>query len=575
VEHVTPRILLVDMGDELHELLSESGYNVEGGSFGFPYEVKDKTGIMPIYLNHRLPSNLDEFDVVVADLSPSSVLEKPEGQTSFDDKGRGFIIDVSHKSFVDTRGYVANALQRSFDRILSGGGVFCIFAEPVIPLEITYAQNVNRGYNEIEVSKVVQWEFLNVLKYISMRPKSGTIIDAIDAGWASKLLLKFMKDAEFSAVLGCPSHLKENWLDLAKNKHGECVAAAILQKTERDNIYSLILILPQLQDEMKQGLVLELIQDYLPEFAPHLFDSTETTHWLHDAQYELPEILDLSTKVGKLREETQQQIKILEDEIQSIREEKAYVQSLLTKQGDELVLAVEKAMRVLGFQNVINADNELEAQGIGAVKYEDLRIEDTLPWLLLEIKGLAELPKEADVFQLQRHLFHRSKQLKQTDLKGLSIINHQRNRHPLERSTAFQEQFVTYAIEHEIGLMTTWTLWRLLRGVFYLNWSKETIKPLFYQNGVIEPIPTHYCYLGIITEVLKKANAFIIILEDDLPKDSRIAIDIWSDFIEDKPNSIRKNDISVEFASKGDEIGIAASYIERIKKGMKLYLVKA
>jgi hypothetical protein len=99
------------------------------------------------------------------------------------------------------------------------------------------------------------------------------------------------------------------------------------------------------------------------------------------------------------------------------------------------------------------------------------------------------------------------KEWKRTDVKGLSIINHQRHVPALERQFPFRADLITNAEEHEFGLLTTWDLFRLVRGYLENNWKPEQVKPLFYKNGHIEPIPTHYELLGVIEHFWPNSKA--------------------------------------------------------------------
>lgn len=133
-------------------------------------------------------------------------------------------------------------------------------------------------------------------------------------------------------------------------------------------------------------------------------------------------------------EASRQRVRELEEQIEAEREPYAFLDDLLTGSGDVLVQAVIQAFRLLGFADVRDAD--AEAAGDKGPRREDIRIVDARMPVLVETKGIAGLPSEEDALQVTKYLRPRMIEWDRTDVRGLAIINHQRNLPALDREHA-------------------------------------------------------------------------------------------------------------------------------------------
>ncbi|MGF1490426.1 MAG: hypothetical protein ACFBSE_25330, partial [Prochloraceae cyanobacterium] len=64
----------------------------------------------------------------------------------------------------------------------------------------------------------------------------------------------------------------------------------------------------------------------------------------------------------------------------------------------------------------------------------------------------------------------------------------------------FSEKILNKAREYNLGLMTTWDIYLLIKNALKFGWKHEQIKDIFYQTGKIDPIPSHYQYIGIVED---------------------------------------------------------------------------
>lgn len=56
-------------------------------------------------------------------------------------------------------------------------------------------------------------------------------------------------------------------------------------------------------------------------------------------------------------------------------------------------------------------------------------------------------------------------------------------------------------------LLTTWDLFRLVRGFLANSWRHVDVAELFVTAGRMRPIPRHYDFIGIVDEYWAKASA--------------------------------------------------------------------
>jgi hypothetical protein len=199
--------------------------------------------------------------------------------------------------------------------------------------------------------------------------------------------------------------------------------------------------------------------------------------------------------------------------------------------------------------------------------------------LLVEVNGASGLGKESKKLQVWKYLLPRAQQLQRFDVRGLSIINHERNIPPLDRQnkTPFQKDVLINAEEHKVGLLTTWDLYRLTRSFLKNSWRHEDVKDLFYRSGRIEPIPGHYEYLGTLQRYIEERGlAGIQIDSGELKKGDRIAFELPVEFEEQEVTSLQVSNEPVESATVGALAGIETQLTkEQAKKGTRVFRIIA
>ena len=196
--------------------------------------------------------------------------------------------------------------------------------------------------------------------------------------------------------------------------------------------------------------------------------------------------------------------------------------------------------------------------------------------MIVDIKGIGGLPSDADALQADKHATIRMREWKKTDVTALSIINHQRHLPPLDRENnmPFRQEILDHAEESQLGLITTWDLFRLVRSFQNNGWKPEHVKPLFYRKGRIGIIPDHYKAIGKVSHVWKKA--FSMIIENgELKVNDHLAFELASEFEEREVASLQIADNSVQSAGVGNDVGVKTTTpLPNLKKGMPVYVVQ-
>ena len=566
-----PRILLIDLKEQARPVLEAEGYNVRTGTFGTPYTVDKSDGLVPVLLDVQFP-NYTEQEIVAIDLLCEHTLGQPHGKKLVTKGQNDWWIRCS-TGIVDPRPRVMSMVRESFDRILSHGGVFVMFAHVRSPQKIQYGCVDQFDSFIVKESFVVDnWSFLSILldNRLEVKTDLGEEITVLHKGsLPGHALWEHSKEAFFSCTLD-PYRLGERWTTLAENKYKQPVAGLVMIDNGKDTPPGFLLVFPQLPN--KTAFITDLLKNVLPNLSPHLFPDHEGARWVHRPEYELPKVLEIKGEIEQIQQVTNARVAELERAIEQEQESESYWYDLLTGTGDTLVAAVKRTLELLGFSVVVDMDQEIEEAETTEQKREDLQIRDTSPLLLVEVKGLTGIPKDADALQVWKYLSPRMKELEQFDINGLSIVNHQRNIPPLERDEPFRDDILVNAVD-KFGLLTTWDLFRLLRSFVKNNWEHEQVRELFYQDGRIQPVPTHYSMIGVVEKFYKKVPAVIVPIETgQVQMGDRIAFELPVEFYEQTVDSLRLNDNVVDEVTQGEVAGIGTDLSsEQLKPGIRVF----
>ena len=294
-------------------------------------------------------------------------------------------------------------------------------------------------------------------------------------------------------------------------------------------------------------------------------------------EYEPPRVRALRQEIAEIEEATRARVRALEEQIEAEREQHGYLHELLTASGDGLVQAVIRTLKTLGFRDVRDVDAAAEAKGDTGPRREDIQLMDAAVPVLVEVKGVRGTSKESGSLQVHKYLAPRMREWNNPNIRGLSIINHQRYLPALDREHehAFQRDVLINAEEQGFGLLTTWDLFRLARGFLAHGWKHEDVAGLFVTDGRIHPIPSHYELIGVIDGYWEKASVLgLRVQTGEVRVGDRVAFELPVEFAEEEIVSLRLDEESVDRAATGMHVGVRTNLTkQQARKGVRVYRV--
>lgn len=557
IKYQKPKILLIDLPSELTNKLKSAGFNVSAGTFGSPYKVEVSDEYQPVIPNPNLP-NFSEQEIIIIDLTLPQILDSPAGK-KITSEGEDDWWAKCSLGFIDPRPYVMSWVKESFDRILNNGGAFVIFAQPRLYQNIYLAE---KDFDQIKFGEVIDednWSFLSILSnHLETKEECGFEIFLQDQKLKEFYFIKeALKNTQFTVTIKFDYGYEKDSITILKNKYGDNIGGIFFQEESKGRI----VILPQITK--KSEVVVSLINEFLPTLSPHLFPDFKMFKWVENDEYELDTILNYKTEKMKVNQRTKKELEEIDKKILKERERSGFLHGIITKSGDELVVSVKKCLEFIGFKKVINVDEKIDNQERSTLKQEDLQILDKSPALLLEIKGLSGLPRESDTMQVYKYIPRRMKEWDRTDVRGISIINHQRNIPPLERNNrnVFTKPQIDDANSNDITLITTWNLFLLVRGMVKWNWNPEVLQDLLYRKGVLSKIPTNYLPIGKVVKYWKNLNVIEVKIDDNkIQKGQRVGYVTAKGYFEEYALSLEVENKNVIDAISGQTVGIKTEY---------------
>jgi hypothetical protein len=564
LKYPRPKILLIDLPTSCIDSVRSAGFNASTGTFGSPYEVERGDGYLPVIGKASLP-NYTEQEIVLVDLTPPETIVGPEREKATSSGEHDWWAKTS-RGEIDPRPRFMAMVQGDFDRILKHGGLFVIFAQPLLSQELSWARVV---YGNLKFDAKIpadNWSFLSLLHNVQIESDFGEeiLVPNYD-DQVFHFLRKHAKEAEYAATLRPSYAIRDTWIPILFNKFHECIGGLITPKESKGRI----LILPQLSN--KPEAILALLREVLPGISPHLFPHIEGSRWVERDEYELESVLKLKTERTEVQQRAKKELAEVDKKISQERDKLGFLHGMITCTGEELVVCVQSCLRLIGFEQITDVDKQIRKQDPSAPKQEDLQIHDKSPVLLLEIKGLSGLPHETDTIQVVKYVPRRMKEWGRVDVRGVSIINHQRHVPALERGNqnVFTEQQVEDAVNHDITLLTTWDLFLLATGMLKWGWDPEAIRELLYQSGRMPRLPSIYKPTGRIVKYWEKPGVVTVEISDNtLHKGERIGYIIPEGYLEEEVLSLQVEKQDVEGVVPGQLAGVKTIYPrELLRKG--------
>jgi len=542
-----PNILLLDVLSDCARVLRAAGYNVSEGSFGKAYEVERSGRAHLVSLESVELPNLNEQEVIVVNLAGAEFGDAPQSQPGV---GVTHYWQSAESGVITPRAFAMHAHKTNFDKVFNHAGLLVVLTSQQHTFEYVPAKSYANGnlYDEGRIVMLDNWGFLEELRHTRVSNEEGSEI-LFENDRLGVLLRRGATGAYYQCSFTHPVNETEAWVPLAKNKYGNTVAGVYVS----DKPHRYILLLPQMS--AIHEILVELLEQWLAEWRPEFFPHLEGAKWVHRPEYEIPKVTSLQADIRQVQDTAKTRVESLRSEIEVVQTSNPDWYTLLCGTGDELVQAVIRSLRTLGFEKVIDVDAEEKKQGNDKNLREDIQIQDELPILVVDVKGINDCPADEESTQAAKHALMRMQEWKHTDVKALTIVNHQRHIPPHDRNPQpFRKEIVGNARQTKLGLLTTWDLFRILRNTKTLAWPKDAVKAIFYRSGRIEPIPNHYREIASIVKVWDKALG--IIPTESVRIGDRLALEDGDSFMEVAVTSLNVNDKGVKEAPAKSNCGV-------------------
>lgn len=550
-----PQVCVIN-NSEIAEKIQEK-YVVAEGNLGILKQIKYEQYENQRFVNleYNLISNLHEYKVVVIDLQSSNIKklcskdEYPNGSKNM------FQVDYPVREFDPTplvMNHIPSMMNNECIRIIFCGATY---TEKYKLVEI-----LKQGY--VGQPKEFSEDIYHTIG-ADARNKEGKRIKA-EKYKLAQTIAKYV--IGYKVVFSLPtiwdtieqkSVPDRNYFPLILNQDDEVIA---YYGYDEDRGYELLL--PLCRD--KEKLIDELFSQILPVMLPDIFSESKEFQWINDKEFKPKEIREYDKKKEKLEKEYQKQLVEIETQERAIYEKYQFLNDLLTQTGDNLVKAVCKYLKWLGFDDVQEMDGQEE------ILREDIQIIDGNDLYIIEVKGISRTSTDAECFQISKHRRKREKENRDKYIIPIYIVNHQRYMKPqLRDNPPFSHYQIDYAENDERGLLTTWQLYQQFQlieeGIFTKEETRQSMKKL----GLITLIPENFYSIGKVTEYYEKPKACILNLSNIEIKCGDYIwakkADVWK---KGKICSIQIDDKDVDIAQNG-EIGLVLDI--ELAKGYELF----
>lgn len=563
-----PKILLIDVRANCANALTAAGYAVTTGSFGSNYRVNQSAEYKYVPLETASLPNCGEQEVVIVDLSPPTTTLLPTEEPG--DGVQTFWQSAKH-GVISPRQLMMRRARELLDKVFKHAGLFVVLAHQRQIDEYLYT--AGRQYSGLDPHgerwQQSNWSFLSEMNDVEVENEHGYEVTFLTNN-LSNLLRKGSESIEYHCSFNWPSYRNnECWIPLARNKYGKTVAALYAPKDRGQ----FLLILPQMPE--LHSILVELVQNVFAIWRPSLFPHVEGAKWVHRSEYELPRVIEIEKIIDRIESDAKEQVEKLRAEMSEARDTNRDWYTLLRGTGEELVHAVIRALRSLGFTQVVDVDCEQREKGNENNLREDIQIHDRSPVLVVDVKGVNGKPDDDESRQAEKHATMRIREWKRVDVQGLSIINHERHLPPRDRDqTAYRDEIIKNAQDTHLGLMTTWDLFKLMRNVEKLHWHCDVVLPIFYRVGRIDPVPQHYQPVGKVVGLWDKA--FGIIPTSEVRVGDCLAVEDGESFVEIKVESLNVDDKTVEVALPSSNCGVAfANASKALRRNARVFKIAA
>ncbi|QOR35071.1 hypothetical protein IMX26_16675 [Clostridium sp. 'deep sea'] len=555
MKYLDPKIMCIDIEDDVIDKLIQEGFNVDRGSFGYKYLVNPDSECK---LNYKL-EYLSEKEVVIINLKDDKVHNKNEDD--YDGLYSGYdtkLYSLKGSNYLNPRNLTYLNFQEDIRKLLYNGNVVIVLADAYVEENYNIVEYKD-GYGRGKIIKLDNYSWLNIGSVTSM---TGRDICISNEGGYFRDIFKGCKEDEVTYLAIFEED--RNSLVLAKNRYEDTIA--FVKLFENDGNDGLLIVLPQFQNQYI--VINNLLKEVLPQIKPHIFPDFVKNIWLELDDYILPKVQRLEIEKKKIERELSFKINDVNKKIQDEKDKLSFLTNILTSNGfgELLVKNIQKTLLEIGYSNVVNVDDTIEGN-----KQEDLNIYNDYGLTVIEIKGHNGNPTEDDCQALLKYMNRNMKKHKRSDIHGILIVNHQKMLPPLERSNpAFTKEQIADAVRDEYTLVSTWELYKSVRLLQENLINFNDIDISLHTKGLFTAIPKTWLFLGIIKKLFQENTIACFYLEiDQLNVGDELIVQDKNNYFLFKIEEMMIENKSVNQAKKQDKLSIKIS--KSISKNAKIY----
>jgi hypothetical protein len=299
----------------------------------------------------------------------------------------------------------------------------------------------------------------------------------------TNLLKKYLKNSDYSVVFPF-SHAD---IVLLLSKSGEIVSKV------NDGYYKKVFYFPNIKD--KAGFLAELFTTTFPSgdygFITRNLSDYGDFKWINDFPYLSHNERTIKINIEMEKTRHANLLKTLEENLSNESQitENIRLKKLLTETGNELKESVEWFLEYIGFDNILNPDEEANDK----ILEEDIRV--VLPDItyIIETKGLGGTSTDADCAQPSKIVLRKqdadqanNNGVETVNYKAVYIVNSQRYKEPKVRDTPpFKSQQIEDARIARRAMTTTYELFNAFHMIEAGVLSKIDVQNAFRQSGLI------------------------------------------------------------------------------------------
>jgi hypothetical protein len=565
-----PRICLIDVDSQLADALKARGLNCYQGTLGPVVEIPNTSqhSSHQCLPNLDFPPNMHEYDIVVIDLqNPKTTAYVPDDHTRTKTKGQEqfYFISSFPETLFDPRPLSASVLNSRLRPLSEKESILIVFTAPQEDVVYQPFSITVDGPRRHDRSSYSLYDFYSDLPGWENITGKDTTVVAPEGATITALLDKHNDDTVYTIAFDHPTYWQGDERVKSKNFIPLMMAGAervVSFAHVRDKNWAFFF--PRIKD--KQGFLCDLLERVLPGILPPVFPFSTQFAWLDDPRYRLPNEDDLLSQRARLEAEHRKKLDALDVQIDANREEHAFLHRLLTESGAALVKTVERMLRWLDFDEVVNAD-ETNPE----IQEEDLRVESTSGLLVIEVKGIGGTSTDSECSQISKIKYRRSKERNSFDVFGLYCVNHQRFLPPHDRQNPpFNPTQIQDAQNDERGLVTTYDLFKLYFNISRGFVSKEDARKALLGVGLVSFTPSNAKEIPQPFEI--HHDGFVVIFQADgmvLQTGQKVILEESGWYSSGTIEEIQLDGATVATASAG-EVGIRLS--APVAKGSRLWI---